>query len=178
MAELHLFGQLVGGSGFDLDCKLSCRWKIINGGGWRVVEGLIEGYTQLDNPQSGDIAYWSHPIDVHLLATGIGGWPKIEIEVWKQDNFGRVSLSSYGCLHVPSEPGNHDINCMTWKPCGNFIDQLFSLFTGGSLRLQDNNFICDPSERLRLQTTPAGQVIFNVNIITRNFEKFGIETID
>lgn len=177
MAELHLFGQVVGGNGFDLDCKLSCRWKLIFGGSWKAIEGLTEGFSQLDNPQSGDIAYWSHPVDVHFLTSGVGGWPKIEVEVWKQDKYGRGSLCSYGCLHVPSEPGNHVVHCITWKPLGSFVDQLFSLFTGGSLRLQDNSFICDPTERARLQTSPSGQVIFNLNIILRNFEKFGIETI-
>lgn len=177
MAELHLFGQVVGGFGFEPGSKLSCHWKLSSGGGWRVVEGIVEGFTQLDNPQAGDIAFWSHPIDVHFIATGISGWPKIELEVWKQDDFGRVSLSSYGCLHVPSEPGNHVITCMTWKPLGNFVDQLFSLFTGGSLQLHDSNLISDPAERPRLQTSASGQVTFSLNIISKNFELFGIETI-
>ena len=50
MAEVHVIGELVGGSDFPSG-DLFCRWGLSHGSGWRVLEGLSEGQTQIDHPQ-------------------------------------------------------------------------------------------------------------------------------
>ena len=50
MAEVHLIGDLVGGSGFPSG-SLFCKWSLVVGGAWRVLEGAKEGQTQVDHPQ-------------------------------------------------------------------------------------------------------------------------------
>lgn len=175
MAEVHILGQIVGGTGFT-DHKLSCKWTLRHGGNWKVVEGQIEGQTQLDNPQLEQFAYWCHPVDIHFLTSGLQGWPKIECEVWGQDFYGRSTLASYGLIHIPCEPGFHRIECHTWKPVGNYLDQVYSLFTSGSLRLQNSDVIFDGTDRFRLQTETAGKIVLELYIILRNFTRFGVET--
>lgn len=65
MAELHLIGELVGGSGFPSG-NLFCKWGLATGSAWKVLEGLQEGQTQVDHPQvSGTslltvCAWWDH----------------------------------------------------------------------------------------------------------------------
>lgn len=93
MAELHVFGQLIGGTDFQ-DHHLSCKWTLRHTSSWKVVEGATEGQTQLDCPQLEDTAYFCHPIDVHLVATSVHGWPKLDFEVWRQDFYGRTFLIS------------------------------------------------------------------------------------
>jgi len=44
-----------------------------SGGAWRLLAGLKEGQTQVDMPQTGDMAYWSHPIDLHYTTKGLQG---------------------------------------------------------------------------------------------------------
>lgn len=34
---------------------------------------MREGQTQVDTPQIGDMAYWSHPIDLHFATKGLQG---------------------------------------------------------------------------------------------------------
>lgn len=34
---------------------------------------MREGQTQVDNPQSGQMAYWAHPIDIHFATKGLQG---------------------------------------------------------------------------------------------------------
>uniref|UniRef100_A0A3Q4N7S2 B9 domain-containing protein 2 n=1 Tax=Neolamprologus brichardi TaxID=32507 RepID=A0A3Q4N7S2_NEOBR len=97
MAELHIIGQIIGASGFP-EKTLFCKWGIHTGEAWRLLSGLKEGQTQVDSPQIGDIAYWSHPIDLHYATKGLQGWPKIHLEVWHQDSFGRCQLYGYGFL--------------------------------------------------------------------------------
>ncbi len=35
---------------------------------WELVEGLDEGQTQVNAAEEGDLAVWSHPIDLHYVA--------------------------------------------------------------------------------------------------------------
>ncbi|KAG7275388.1 hypothetical protein CRUP_021586 [Coryphaenoides rupestris] len=117
MAELHVIGQIVGASGFPRS-SLFCKWGVHAGGAWRLLSGLKEGQTQVDFPQTGDTAYWSHPIDLHYATKGLQGWPKLHLQVWHQDSFGRCQLYGYGYCHVPSSPGHHRLRCATWRPWG------------------------------------------------------------
>ena len=41
------------------------------------------------------MAIWCHPIDIHYTTKGIQGWPKIKVQVWHQDMFGRNELCMY-----------------------------------------------------------------------------------
>ncbi|KAF5898024.1 B9 domain-containing protein 2, partial [Clarias magur] len=70
MAELHIIGQITGASGFP-ENSLFCKWGVHTGGAWRLLSGLKEGQTQVDVPQTGEMAYWSHPIDLHYSTKGL-----------------------------------------------------------------------------------------------------------
>lgn len=125
MAEVHLIGELVGGDGF-CSTNLFCKWGLVVGSAWKVLEGQHEGQTQVDHPQDGGFAKWSHPIDIHLATKGLQGWPKLHFQVWDEDMFGRNSLCGYGFCHVPTSPGHHDLTCITWRPTGSYLDQITS----------------------------------------------------
>lgn len=56
MAELHIIGELVGGSDFP-SADLFCKWSVSHGSGWRVLEGAREGQTQIDHPQVGGCTF-------------------------------------------------------------------------------------------------------------------------
>ena len=118
-AELHLLGQLTGASGFPLS-SLFCKFSIESGSNFRVLQGVVEGQTQCDQPnvrsltspalprparvlsptrataawQEEEMAVWSHPIDVHYTLKGIDGWPRLKLEVWGVDGFGRNELGA------------------------------------------------------------------------------------
>jgi B9 domain-containing protein 2 len=175
MAEVHVFGQIVSASGFH-EHSVSCKWKLSFGNNWKAVEGLTEGLTQLDNPQSGLTSFLCHPLDVHFLTSGLQGWPKFHFEVWQQDTYGRSSPAGYGLLHLPVTPGRHQIQCLTWRPVGSLTDEVVSLFTSGGLRLEDTDILSQSSDRFRLQTESSGKICLDLYIITRNFDRFGIET--
>ena len=73
MAEVHVFGQIVGASGFTNDHRLFCKWGVAAGNAWKVIEGTKEGQTQVDHPTSEDFAVWCHPIDIHFATKGLQG---------------------------------------------------------------------------------------------------------
>lgn len=79
-------------------------------------------------------------------------------------------------MHVPSEPGHHRIECHTWKPIGSYLDQVYTLFASGALRLQDPNVINEGTDRFRLQTEASGKLTLDLFVVMRNFDRFGVNT--
>ncbi|KAM9800250.1 B9 domain-containing protein 2-like [Syngnathus acus] len=175
MAEVHIIGQLVGAAGFPHN-SLFCKWGFHTGGAWRLLSGSKQGQTQVDDPQTGDTAYWSHPIDVHYATKGLQGWPKLHLQVWHQDSFGRCQLLGYGYCHVPSSPGHHRISCGTWRPLGSWWEQLSRMFVGGGPQLRSPDIIYSGADRYRLHTETMGTVKLELGVIMRNFDKHGVES--
>uniref|UniRef100_A0A8V0XXN7 B9 domain-containing protein 2 n=1 Tax=Gallus gallus TaxID=9031 RepID=A0A8V0XXN7_CHICK len=98
MAEVHLIGQLLGASGFS-QRRLFCKWGLHAGGAWKLLGGLCEGQTQVDDPQADDMAHWCHPLDVHFATKGLQGaspaWP-------------HSGPTSPRCPHIPAvSPYSH-----------------------------------------------------------------------
>ena len=115
MAELHVIGEVSGGSGFPSH-NLYCKWSVHAEGTWSILAGLKEGQTQVDNPENEDYAVWAHPIDLHFTTKGLKGWPKLHFEVWHQDGFGRNEIYGYGFCHIPTSPGkNFYFVCKTFN---------------------------------------------------------------
>jgi len=87
-------------------------------------------------------------------------------------------LYSYGFCHIPVSPGLHEIECVTWRPKGNLIEELKTQFIGGSsqlkvsLRKNRNKIIVVIVTKkisvLRLVTdiTKEEYFIFQVNLIS------------
>jgi B9 domain-containing protein 2 len=103
------------------------------------------------------------------------GWPKLYFQVWHQDSFGRNELYGYGYCHVPTSPGIHDIECPTWRPVGTARERLTQAFLGGGPQLRNPDLIYSGSDRYHLRTQTMGRVHLQLGVITRNFEKYGIE---
>ena len=78
MAQLYVSGQIVGAIGFPPK-SIFYKWVVHSGEAWRLLSGLMEGQTQVDVPRTGDMAFWSHPIDLHYETKGVQCWPNIHL---------------------------------------------------------------------------------------------------
>eukprot|EP00061_Rhincodon_typus_P012503 g38277.t1 len=96
------------------------------------------------------------------------------MQVWHQDSFGRNDLCGYGFCHIPSSPGTHDIQCVTWRPLGTWQEQLSQMFVGGGPQLKHSDLIYTGADRYRLQTVAMGKVHLQLSIILRNFDQYGV----
>lgn len=47
--------------------------SILKGSGWKLLQGIKEGQTHVDNPTYEQFAAWSHPIDLHYSTKGLQG---------------------------------------------------------------------------------------------------------
>jgi len=183
MAEVHLIGQLVGASDFRRDdgAGLFCRFNVQTGGAWKLLSGLKEGQTQVDCPAGGAeaAAFWCHPIDAHFSTRGLQGWPKLILQIFRQDAFGRNDLAGYGFCHLPTTPGSHTLDVCAWRPVasggGGPRDAAAHALLGGGHRLRNPDLLVASADRHRLTTTTAGRAHVQLNVILRGFEKFGVE---
>eukprot|EP01116_Phalansterium_solitarium_P002649 TRINITY_DN12798_c0_g1_i1.p1 TRINITY_DN12798_c0_g1~~TRINITY_DN12798_c0_g1_i1.p1 ORF type:complete len:177 (-),score=16.33 TRINITY_DN12798_c0_g1_i1:124-654(-) len=174
MPEVHFIGELQGASGFPAS-ELFCKYKfVLDDDNWELLEGVMEGQTQVDNPQESDESVWAHPIDVHLKASSIKGWPKINVQVWHQDRFGRNELYGYGFCHLPTAPGQFDLEIVTWRPEGSLLEELKAYFLGGVPHLRNDNLVVQGGDRYRLKTVPMGKVFLQIGVILKDFAKYGV----
>ncbi|XP_063242078.1 B9 domain-containing protein 2 [Bacillus rossius redtenbacheri] len=173
MAEVHIIGQVVGASNFPQNC-LFCKWGIHAGSNWKLISGTVEGQTQVDDPEYQDFAFWSHPIDVHFATKGIQGWPRIHFQVYHQDRFGRSELYGYGVCHIPTSPGTHALDCVTWRPVGSPWDRFRQFFLGGGPQLKSLDQLYSGPDRCRLHTETMGAVRLELGVVLRNFRRFGV----
>lgn len=76
---------------------------------------------------------------------------------------------------MPPTPGYHELECVTWRPIGSMKDQITSYFVGGGLQLKNPELAIANSETYRLKTASMGKIHLRLNVILRNFEKYGVE---
>lgn len=174
MAELHVIGQLVGATDFGTD-GLFCKWGFHAGRAWELLEGLDAGQTQADFPEDGVTYSWSHPVDVHYASRGLAGWPKLCLQVWSQDQYGRNDIAGYGFCHVPTAPGSYELACPCWVPEGSFGERFSGFFLGGRPRLKLEEVVYTGGDRFRLQTLSTGQVHVRLNVIMKDFERNNVQ---
>lgn len=189
--EFNVIGEVE--SGTDFGSGVCCKWEIEYGSCWEHVSGRLEGQTHIDYPSDGLSVVWSHPLDVHFVAKGMHGWPRLIVQVWRLDSDGHLEVVGYGFSHLPSIPGKHDlslhlhlvstgvgphkINIATWRPVGTLKEEISAQFLGGTPRLRDIGFLFEKawSDRCRLLTTASGTVNVTVDVVLKNFHLFGVE---
>lgn len=173
MAELHIIGQIVGATDFTLP-SIFCKFVVETGSNFRLLQGTTAGQTQCDMPPDGEMALLAHPIDVHYAVKGIDGWPRLRLEVYGVDAYGRVELAGYGCCIVPTSTGTHELRCPTWRPSGTLREQFSTFFLGGGPRLKQKEIITAPSNRFRLQTEPSGDLVLQLSVMSKDLARYGV----
>ncbi|XP_031357497.1 B9 domain-containing protein 2 [Photinus pyralis] len=174
MAELHVIGEISHGRGFPKQ-SLFCKWNLQFGNNWKLVSGKQEGQTHVISSEFDGDCKWCFPIDVHLATKGIQGWPKIYIQIFHLDWLGRSHLFGYGFVLIPTTPGQHTVECYTWRPFGTLRQRFVQFFLGGGPQLKNPDAIVSANDRDKLSTEAMGTVQFKLNVIFRHFSKFGVE---
>ena len=171
--EVHLIGEIVGGSGFGPG--VCCKWRVaFNDRQWKLMGGHTSGQTQVDYPSGqDDMAVWAHPLDVHWQCDTVSGWPKLLMQVWKLDEHGRNDLAGYGFAHVPTAPGSYELEVSTWRPMGSMREEIGTHFIGSTPQLRDDDLLFEKawSERCRLTTTTSGTIHLHMDVVLRYFKE-------
>eukprot|EP00804_Cyclotella_cryptica_P018520 CCRYP_004343-RA/>CCRYP_004343-RA protein AED:0.47 eAED:0.37 QI:0/0/0/1/1/0.66/3/0/216 len=155
--EVHFIGEVVEGIGFK-DTFVSCKWYLEWGRAWSFLEGEETSQTQYAASDDG-VLVWNHPIDLHFASASMQGWPRIVVHVWELDEFGRSILVGYGFVHLPTNPGDHDLEVHCWRPSGSILEELQSFFLGTSTCLVDEDTVFGKAWEKRSQLTTVSSGI-------------------
>ena len=178
MPSVSIVGQVLAATGFDAD-RVFCKYELTTtGSNWSAIYGDTDGQTQLgisttNAEYSGHV--FAHPIDVTYSASGLIGWPKLRLEVWVQDEFGRNQLGGYGMVHIPTTPGMHSIDVVTWRPEGSLLDTISTAFIGGNPMLVNPDIVVRSDDRMELNTVSCGTVHLDLQILLNGFKYKGVE---
>jgi len=177
MAELYIIGTVSGGSDFEETERLYCKWKCIsdenntNDGPhnfWRVLDGTEEGTTQQATMQFEQLLHWSHPIDIHYAFTSTVGWPRFYCEVWHVDEYNRHRLKGYGTCMIPTTPGVHTVECVTWRPFSGPDNKVFEgLLTTREEFADGPKILLEGDKRTQQWGETTGSVYLELNILLR-----------
>ncbi|XP_030377674.1 B9 domain-containing protein 2 [Scaptodrosophila lebanonensis] len=175
MAEVHIIGQILKAVDF-VEPHLYCKWILQSGNAWRLVQGEAQGQTPVSSHRLETCADFSQPLDVHLSAAAVQGWPRLLVEVYAVNVLEQSWPVGYGFVHVPTQPGSHRLEINTWKvaPAGwwNCIKERFG---GGGAALSKTDLLYSGVDRYKLQTRSSGKVIVDLNLVFRKFEEYGVE---
>ena len=113
--EVHFIGEIQKGLNIQSlsssSSTISCKWKIEWGKSFSLLEGDCDGQTQYafqnndDDDRYNGSCRWNHPLDVHFTTASMKGWPRMIVELWELDAYGRSSLIGFGFSHFPCTSG-------------------------------------------------------------------------
>ena len=187
--EVHVVGTILSAAFLGQGSASFCRYDIVSGPGWTVLEGSLNGQTQTAISSyeadlggiDGSTVLWEHPIEVQFSCATITGWPMIVLTIWRQDEYGRNEICGYGSARIPPCPGLHNIEVACWRPKGTFYQELHAWFLQGGLpHLTDQTMIVLPEtgQRHKIYTSTEAVVSLEINVLCKGFTERGIVFID
>ncbi|KAJ3295002.1 B9 domain-containing protein 2 [Borealophlyctis nickersoniae] len=175
MAEVHVIGTLLGASGFPRP-ELCCKWALVAGDGWKVLEGDVEGRTQVDLPQketNNDYTTPFNPKTFTMQQEQFKDGPNSKSKYFTRivsDGTNYMATVSSTFLryqaHTPSSASLGGLRGASWIR--------FAYFLGATPQLRNLDIIHTPTDRFRLTTEAMGKVHLEVGVVVRNFEKYGV----
>lgn len=122
------------------------------------------------------IALWDHPIDLHLSATDVIGWPSLVLEVWRHEpSTARNEPTGMALFRFPSVPGEHLREVGAWRPRGTAWEGFVAALGGPkpSLKSAEGAFTVN-ADRSDLTTITAGTVIVECRVAVREMAGSGM----
>jgi len=103
----------------------------------------------------------------------------LRVEVWSRDEGETNVLAGYGFCNVPSTPGVHQVDIVTWVPAGTWHERLSRFFLGTKPQLKDSEVVSvtSPGEgRFGLKTQSSGIVYVQFEILMTSLAAYGVIT--
>jgi len=178
--EVHFIGDIRKGEGFN-GSSITCKWSVDWGQTWSLLAGAQKGQSQYSHASNSEenmsMFVWNHPVDLHFTTANMKGWPRIILQVWNLDNYGRTNLVGYGFSYLPMTAGMQVIEVKCWRPRGTMGEEIRSFFLGTSVHLARDSLIFDEAweNRHRLVTVSTGTVSINIATIVRHFDHHAVE---
>ncbi len=96
--------------------------------------------------------------------------PKLQLKVWRLDQFGKLDTIAYGVVSLPNETGAFDLECPTWRPMTGFREESYNFYLGGPSKLTNTDpIVKDLSQRKFLTSMSSGTIIVHMEVLMKAF---------
>ena len=65
--------------------------------------------------------------------------PKLNLKVWRLDQYGKLDNIAYGVINLPNETGSFELECPTWRPMSGWREESYSYYLGGPPKLVNSD---------------------------------------
>lgn len=158
------------------DKNLFCRYDVVAGSDWELISGLKSGVTQTSSAGSwSNKVVFNMPIEFTFKSTNPFGWPQIVISLYGTNFWGTETSRGYARVHVPLCGTSKEIRAPILTPkCENLWAALVSWFTDRSPELRDPKILADGTKNKNLLTDTYGELILNLQTISRGAGKLSL----
>ena len=173
---LNCQGMIQNAQFFDGDA-IYCRYDIVTGPDWKLLEGKTNGESQFACQSEGSNNYfvWNFPFEFAYKATNCSGWPQVVVSCFYPDFFGRVILKAYGVCYLPTNPGLHIRTLQMFSPvCSSVLVEFVGIFLGANAEIRNPPKVLSTGEgreNIRVKSEGSLKIKFNINLT--NIKKFG-----
>lgn len=161
---------------------LYCRYAFHMGPDWSIVSGPDSGISQTARKSpffTNQGIVWNFPIDLTFKATNVYGWPRLSLNIYGIDFFGRDVVRGYGSILIPLIPGIYNLEVETYVPLGSSIlNNWISWLLGTPPEFFDSKFVCQGEGRAVTRVQATGTVRVKLNIVTRGLHEVGYSVAD
>ena len=157
---------------------LRLSYRVIHGSEWEIIEGDAELCSQIAKRGDRGIVTWNLEFNVGFRSLSLSGWPQLVLELRGPNRAGEEVLKGYGCVHIPTCPGQHSkvvrlfcpvkdtwwdrVKNWVWGPECQVIDDLEQIASGEGREVTTVEYI--------------GRVKVAFQMMQRNFDRFGYKS--
>ena len=96
--------------------------------------------------------------------------PKLNIKVWRLDQYGKLDNIAYGVINLPNETGSFELECPTWRPMSGWREESYSYYLGGPPKLVNSDpIVRDLNQRRFLTSMSSGTVHIHCEVLMKSF---------
>ena len=106
---------------------------------WKMLDKVTAMQTHTSYCDEEGFFVWAHPFDFHFICESVQGWPKLNLKIWRLDEYGKLDNIAYGIVNLPNETGSFDIECPTWRPMSGWREESYSYYLGGPPKLVNSD---------------------------------------
>ena len=171
---ISIQGQIVSCT-TNIATDLFCKFVFISGPEWSIISGPEEGISQRARTDINKVCIWNYPIDVVFQGPKPFGWPQLVVAVYGLNLFGQETVVGYGAIHIPPQPGHHEVNLALFDRAPSSIGaKLKSWFSGDMPESIPLSTIATGDNREILRTESGGFVKVSLDIVLTGFKKFDL----
>lgn len=120
-----------------------------------------------------DTVVWNFPYDVAFQSQNAFGWPRLIVNVYGCDFFGRPTIIGYGSIHIPAQPGRHVRTIRLFRPIASstFV-RFMGWLVGKNPEFVDPTLAALPEGREVARVSTGGAVKVNFNVLVKDAQLF------